>query len=75
MHCANQAIYSHNYGLIYTCHQQPLQQSLIKTLNAGSLPLRELMRAGHATFCMYSGSSIHTETCPLRQLCGFDCME
>lgn len=59
----------------YTCHPQPLHRGLIKTLNVGSFPLREVMRAEHATFCMYSGASIHTEVCPLRQLYGFDSME
>lgn len=59
----------------YTCHPQPLRQGLIKTLNVGSFPLREVMRAEHATFCMYSRASIHTEACPLRQLRGFDSME
>lgn len=59
----------------YTCHPQPLRQGLIKTLNVGSFPLREVMRAEHATFYMYSSASIHTEACPLRQLHGFDSME
>lgn len=59
----------------YTCHLQPLRQGLIKTLNVGSFPLTEVMRAEHATFCMYSRASIHTEECPLRQLHGFDSME
>ncbi len=59
----------------YTCHPQPLRRGLIKTLNVGSFPLREVMRAEHATFCMYSAASIHTEACPLRQLHGFDSME
>lgn len=76
MHYANHAIYSHNYGLVqYTCHPQPLQRGLIKTLNVGSFPLREVMRAEHATFCMYSRASIHTEAWSLRQLRGFDSME
>lgn len=59
----------------YTCHPQPLRQGLIKTLNVGSFPLREVMRAEHATFCMYSRASIHSEACPLRQLHGFDSMK
>lgn len=59
----------------YTCHPQPLRQGLIKTLNVGSFPPSEVMRAEHATFCVCSGASIHTEACPLRQLRGFDSME
>lgn len=74
MHYANQAIYSLNYGLVYLS-PTAITASLIKTLNVGSFPPREVMRAEHATFCMYSRASIHTEACPLRQLHGFDSME
>lgn len=35
----------------------------------------EVMRAEHATFCMYSRASIYSEACPLRQLRGFDRMK
>lgn len=60
----------------HTCQPQPLQRSLIKTLNVVSFPPREVMRAEHATFFrMYSRGCIHTEACPLRQLPGFDSTE
>lgn len=59
----------------YTCHPEPFQIGLIKTLHAGSLPQHEVMRAEHATFPVYSGASVQTEACPPKQLRGFDGME
>lgn len=59
----------------YTCHPQPLRQDLIKTLKAGSFPVREGMRTEHPTVCMCSRASIHSEACPLRQLHVFDSTE
>lgn len=73
MHYANQAIYSHNYGLVYLS-PTAITARLDQNLECWQLPT-ERGDEGWACYFLYSTASIHTEACPLRQLHGFDSME